>query len=516
MKPMNVHKLNGRYGDVLRKLIRLKLNRPLRVIDLFAGCGGMSLGFHHAGYEIVGGIEIDPKAARTHALNFFGPVDSDSFERHNHAHDITQLPPHTFMSEVLQAKKPDGLVDLIVGGPPCQSFARIGRAKLREIMQHPQAFLQDERSNLYTNFLEYVEFFHPLAVLMENVVDIMNYGGKNIAEEIAASLEALGYTCHYTILNASHYGVPQMRQRFFLIALLDVLEIEPTFPEPTHYIDLPTGYEGSRQVALKSINMFNVHQVRYVDPVLPDQSLPAAVTAQEALEDLPPITTHLEGKMKRGAKNFNQGVSYRQVRQLSTYARTMRNWPGFEAREQIYDHVTRYLPRDYSLFALMQPGDQYPQVHTLATRLFEQKLAQLREETGAPILEGSSEYDELKASIIPPYDPSKFPNKWRKMEPDQPARTLTAHIGKDTYSHIHYDSKQARVISVREAARLQSFPDGFEFTGPMNTAFRQIGNAVPPLMVYALARHIRQVLVDAVASLDKLQYVEMKGETIHE
>lgn len=88
----------------------------------------------------------------------------------------------------------------------------------------------------------------------------------------------------------------------------------------------------------------------------------------------------------------------------------------------------------------------------------------------------------------------KFPNKWRKMEADQPARTLMAHLGKDGYSHIHYDSSQSRTISVREAARLQSFPDGFVFQGPMNPAFRQIGNAVPPLMSKALAEIIIQEL----------------------
>jgi len=100
----------------------------------------------------------------------------------------------------------------------------------------------------------------------------------------------------------------------------------------------------------------------------------------------------------------------------------------------------------------------------------------------------------LRASIVPPYDPGKFPNKWRKMEADKPARTLMAHLGKDSYSHIHYDSAQARTISVREAARLQSFPDGFMFAGTMNPAFRQIGNAVPPLLSKVLAATIRAQL----------------------
>jgi DNA (cytosine-5)-methyltransferase 1 len=97
----------------------------------------------------------------------------------------------------------------------------------------------------------------------------------------------------------------------------------------------------------------------------------------------------------------------------------------------------------------------------------------------------------LRSRIVPPYDPTKFPNKWRKLEPDSPSVTLTAHLSKDTYSHIHYDGAQARKISVREAARLQSFPDGFLFSGTMNSAFQQIGNAVPPLLALALALEVR-------------------------
>ena len=98
---------------------------------------------------------------------------------------------------------------------------------------------------------------------------------------------------------------------------------------------------------------------------------------------------------------------------------------------------------------------------------------------GKPIRSASGEYDALRKAFVPPYDPGKFPNKWWKLRADMPSRTLMAHIGKDTYSHIHYDAAQARTISVREAARLQSFPDGFLFEGTMNPAFRQIGNAVP-------------------------------------
>ncbi len=100
----------------------------------------------------------------------------------------------------------------------------------------------------------------------------------------------------------------------------------------------------------------------------------------------------------------------------------------------------------------------------------------------------------MRKACVPPYDPGKFPNKWWKLDPAMPSRTLTAHMGKDTYSHIHWDNRQRRSVSVREAARLQSFPDSFEFAGAMNAAFRQIGNAVPPLLGFAVAAELRRNL----------------------
>ncbi len=105
--------------------------------------------------------------------------------------------------------------------------------------------------------------------------------------------------------------------------------------------------------------------------------------------------------------------------------------------------------------------------------------------------------------MVPPYDSTKFPNRWWKLKANGPVRTLTAHIGKDTYTHIHYDSDQARVITVREAARLQSFPDGFVFAGTMNPAFRQIGNAVPPVLAHQIAVEIVSGLQRAIRNSEK-------------
>ncbi len=112
--------------------------------------------------------------------------------------------------------------------------------------------------------------------------------------------------------------------------------------------------------------------------------------------------------------------------------------------------MIRSLPRDYPIFRKMKAGDQYPQAHRLALRLFENALRRLSRR-GISVAEGTAEYLNLKNSIVPPYDPGKFPNKWRKMEAELPARTLLAHLSKDCYSQIHYDSEQARTISVREA-----------------------------------------------------------------
>ena len=101
--------------------------------------------------------------------------------------------------------------------PPCQAFARVGRSKLREIDADPQAFKHDPRARLYLEYLRYVEAFQPLTILMENVPDVLNHGGHNIAEEICEVLEEKGYVTRYTLLNAAYYGVPQMRERMFLI-----------------------------------------------------------------------------------------------------------------------------------------------------------------------------------------------------------------------------------------------------------------------------------------------------------
>jgi DNA (cytosine-5)-methyltransferase 1 len=482
--------------SIREKVARIRHGKPARTLDLFAGCGGLSLGFFRAGFSLTGAVELEPLAALSYATNFHGADSPTALERHSKSRDITRIEASSLLEEIGVRGKVSDAIDVIVGGPPCQAFARVGRAKLREVAAHPEAFKLDPRGNLYLRYLQYVRELKPLAILMENVPDVINYGGHNVAEETAEYLSDLGYVTRYTLLNAVFYGVPEMRERMFLIAYHEVLGAVPEFPLPTHYVELPRGYAGSRQVALKHVRRDLFEDTgSYVDP--PSRSTgEAAVTAQQAIGDLPILTEHLKGGAKRGARRFTECLPYRSDVPASSFAKAMRTWPKFEGNGCISDHVIRSLPRDYAIFRRMNPGDQYPEAFQHALDLFRERLSLLRRR-GNEISEDSPEFYELRRSIVPPYDPGKFPNKWRKMEADRPARTLMAHLGKDSYSHIHYDDEQARTISVREAARLQSFPDGFIFSGTMNPAFRQIGNAVPPLLAYRIALAMQTALQGA-------------------
>ena len=319
---------------------------------------------------------------------------------------------------------------------------------------------------------------------------MLNFGGRNVAAEVCDVLESKGYTCAYTLLNAANYGVPQTRERAFLVGLRRELEKKVDFPCPTHWINLPAGYQSTRAVAL---NLVADSDGLFVDPYFrvpteAKESLEAAVTAEDALGDLPRIDARAElaaGRLTRGARRLSDALPCPAPQHMSAYGRMMRTWPGFTNGGELCDHVIRYLPRDYPLFARLDPGDQYPEARSKAIEMFDEALGKVVSD-GKEIPPTSEAWHDLRSQIVPPYDDTKFPNKWRKMEADKPARTLMAHLGKDSYSHIHYDSAQARTISVREAARLQSFPDGFRFSGTMNPAFRQIGNAVPPLLALAI------------------------------
>src|SRR5579863_2578045 len=199
----------SKLSPIRRKISRLRGNNPPRFMDLFAGCGGITLGFATAGFELVASVESDSLAAESHGANFAAISQGVHREAHFKSRDITTETPASIFRDLGVRGPVDEQVDVLVGGPPCQAFARVGRAKLRHEARRRDdddadiAFLVDGRVNLWQRYLHYVRETKPVALLMENVPDILNHGGKNVAETISEHLRKEGYFVRYTLLNAS-------------------------------------------------------------------------------------------------------------------------------------------------------------------------------------------------------------------------------------------------------------------------------------------------------------------------
>lgn len=462
--------------------------RYFRTIDLFAGCGGLSLGFHRAGFKCVGAIEIDDVARASHIANFAKLAYPDGYAAYS---DIKKTSPSKAVEHLRTLfDDTEQLIDIIVGGPPCQAFSRLGRARLWELSGNKYGHAHDDRATMYQYYLEYIARLKPLAFVMENVREIGKFVGRNVAEEIAVTAEELGYAVHYTLLNAVWFGVPQLRERVFIVGIHKDLKIVPTFPKIKFRYNLPVGYSTARAGTGK-VEFLEPHDHYFDHLAYFNKTLPA-VTVEEAFVDLPPIYYHLDGRVGKGVpREPSHKAEY--VSEGNAFTKMMRNWPGFKSNPKTFTgHVIRYTPRDYEIFKRMPHGGMYPEAHKTAIAIFNERLKKAEAETGIPIKKDSVTWQALYKASVPPYPVSKYPNKFRKMWPHHPARTLPAHLGKDSYSHIHFDNDQARCISLREAARLQSFPDAFCFCGSMNSVLRQIGNAVPPLLAYAVAQNLRK------------------------
>jgi DNA (cytosine-5)-methyltransferase 1 len=199
------------------KLSRLSSGAPPRVLEICSGCGGLSLGLVGAGFELAAHLEIDREAAESYFLNFgCGRAPDEPWATRR---DMVNYSAQELVSDLNFKTGTAASFDVLAAGLPCQAFARIGRSKLREIAGKEDAFQRDPRAALYRRFLDYVHDTQPLAIIIENVPDILNFGGHNVPEEICDALEAAGYQAAYTILNAAYYGVPQVRERLFVLAI---------------------------------------------------------------------------------------------------------------------------------------------------------------------------------------------------------------------------------------------------------------------------------------------------------
>lgn len=458
--------------------------RVATVIDLFCGAGGISLGFHAAGARILAAVDASEPAGRTFRHNFA------LLQRRQHPRvffgDEGNLEDLDLERVASQRQGPD----ILVGGPPCQGFSRIGRAKLAHLAsQSDDPGAEDPRNQLYRRFVDAARFWQPRAVVMENVPGMLQVGDARVAESVAEDLASCGYRVGYALLNAVWYGVPQFRERLFFIGIRQDLGLVPSVPAPTHKVDLPSGYLRPPEAITLSFPFMPHFEIE----VPRARARCLATTTMAAIGDLPQILGHLPGREPPGRADDFRVLRTYDAPAVSAFARLMRSWPGLPEPDGIRDHVIRKTPRDFETFRRMKPDDRYPDAMRIAKQRFTEELAR-RASIGTPPAEGTPEYKELWRSIVPPYPEEKFVDKWRKLNLDRPSWTVPAHLSRDAYSHIHYDSEQARAISVREAARLQSFPDAFEFLGNMGDCFTQIGNAVPPVLAWAIAAHLLDLL----------------------
>ena len=449
------------------------------VADLFCGAGGLSLGFHAAGARTVAALDHDERAAETFDLNF---------RRIQEEPPLVLTGAEADLSEIDLSRPPGGIwPDIVIGGPPCQGFSTIGRAKLASLAEDPGSL--DPRNQLYFRFLDAVRSWRPRAVVMENVPGMLSVKGRNVALDVAADMAGCGYRVGYALLNAVWYGVPQFRERLFFIGLRDDLGRIPEAPRPTHRATLPAGYMSPREGITLPL-AFVPHFELAVNLRAADRP---ATTVADALDDLPSITSHLEPDSRHSRGDFRRHLDYR-TPPCSLFATLMRTWPDYPTPSGVVDHVVRHTPRDFETFRRMKPGDRYPEALTIARERFRTALEEMKLGGIDVPVTASDAYRELERRFVPPYPETIFVDKWRKFVPDEPSWTVPAHLAKDTYSHIHHDGAQARTISIREAARLQSFPDGHLFTGNMGDCYRQIGNAVPPLLAWAVASTVLRLL----------------------
>ncbi len=361
------------------------MNRPIG-IDLFAGAGGMSLGFEQAGFDIVAAVEIDPIHCATHEYNFPAATTICASVIDLTGNEIRR-----------RAKLGTKDIDVVMGGAPCQGFSLMGK----------RAF-DDPRNQLVFHYVRIVKELQPKYCIFENVKGLtLGAHAQFLAETIAALGEA-GYDVltPYRVLNAADYGVPQDRRRLFLVGTRKGLNL-PDYPEP--------------------------HLER--------------VTVWEAIGDLP------------NAEDFDtlwhQDFVSAQWETTSSYGRKLR---GFDRD-----------PDDYSYSRHFDPSLLTCSIRTRHTSSSRSRFAATKQGKTEPI------------------------SHFRRLDPDGLCNTLRA--GTDSARGAHTSPRPIhpwlpRVITVREAARLHSYPDWFRLHSTKWHGCRQIGNSVPPLLARALASEL--------------------------
>ncbi len=388
---------------------------PGPFIDLFAGCGGLSLGLRRAGWNSLFAVESHPDAFATYRQNHFNsanrwpewlPVEPTKIEQ--------LIADHRRNLEALA-----GTVGLVAGGPPCQGFSTAGRRRA-----------DDPRNRMVRYYLDFLKLVRPQLVLLENVrgfTTMLREDSVSYATHVVTELEALGYKVWSELLVASDWGVPQRRPRFFVVAALGegLAGIDP-------FLRLRVGRSN----------------------FLASRGLPVdrEVTAQEAIEDLRVEDADLITCQDGGIAGFKQ-IRYKPPHESFGYLALMR---GGATGAPSGLRLPRHSPSVSARFAEILRSCK----------------------RGRPLsLEDRVRLGMQKRSLTP-------------LAADRASCTITT-LPDDV---LHY--AEARILTLRECARLQSFPDSFEFLGPYTTGgpqrhkacprYTQVGNAVPPLLGEAI------------------------------
>ena len=400
--------------------------RKYKMIDLFAGCGGLEDGFLQTGnYEDIAAVEwLRPQVntlinrletkwgisdAKERVMYFDIQREKELFEGWNDSEFGKSKGLDYYVNQV-------GGIDIIIGGPPCQAYSVAGRVRDENGMK------DDYRNYLFEHYLSVVDRYRPKVFVFENVPGILSAApdGTPITSLITKSFEKIGYTIIENLkeakINASDYSVPQNRERIIIVGI-DHRRIK----NPEKYLDV------------------------FYKELLPMQKGTKKITVKEAIGDLPKCKPYFDEEHHKKRKSH-------ETPECSL------TW-----------HKPRYHNmRDMDTFRILAED----------------------------IESGRRKYDSKKISEL--YEKkvgSKSPiHRYHVLESNLPSTTIIAHLYKDGNRFIHYDSEQCRSITVREAARLQSFEDDFEFVGTQGNAYQMIGNAVPPNLAKAVGFAIAKML----------------------
>lgn len=424
----------------------------LTAIDLFCGAGGLSQGLEDAGYDVLWAIDHEENTKPTFDAN----------------HDCEMV-----VGDIRETEPPDlgldeGELDLVAGGPPCPTFSLVGRSKINSL--DGQNTKTDDRHALYEDFLRFVGHYEPKAFIMENVEGMLsatNEDGEQVVDVILEQMRDLGYEADAQLLDAADYGVPQHRKRLFFVGNRigadnpDMTEWE-THREPRNEEEKKIKYKRDPEALAgedqSTLGGFAEDEEKEEFPTFKKNgSKEPWNTVADAILELPPVSPNGETPPTK-AEEYELGP-------VSEYQYWVRNIPEDTEWEDmpLLNHECRgHNMRDLTLYKLLGEGVSYI------------------------IGDIPEEHQPYRADI--------FPDKLKKQNPKEPSTTIVAHLYKDGHMFIH--PNEARSLTVREAARLQSFKDTFEFPGARTHGFKQVGNAVPPLLAQALGTAVRAEIFD--------------------